>query len=409
MSYEIIKFENENVELEVNVSPKEETVWLSLNEMCLLFDRDKSVISRHIKKVFEEKELNEEQVVAQNATTAADGKTYNVTYYNLDVILSVGRRIRTKIYYVFYEWAKDTLALLKKTKSCDKSNVIRFEKGNMSLDVTVVPEDGTVYLSKDQLVLLFDSTRQNVEYHINNIYETNELERNPTCKEILQVRIEGNREVSRYQTYYNLEMIISLGYRINTKRGIEFRRWATSVLKEYLRKGYVVNEDRTLVTKQNFTSLVNKVDLLDRRLSKVEGDQKYLLVEDRIFFENQMFDALVLINQIVETAKESIVLIDPYTDEKTLNAFKRKDKTISLIVVTSSKNNLTKIDIEKYTNEYGELTIKIDNRFHDRFLIIDNHLFYRLGSSINYMGKRLTEISRITAEDSIELIRRRAY
>ena len=213
MSYEIIKFENENVELEVNVSPKEETVWLSLNEMCLLFDRDKSVISRHIKKLFEEKELNEEQVVVQNATTAADGKTYNVTYYNLDVILSVGRRIRTKIYYVFYEWAKDTLALLKKTKSCDKSNIIRFEKGNMSLDVTVVPEDETVYLSKDQLVLLFDSTRQNVEYHINNIYETNELERNPTCKEILQVRIEGNREVSRYQTYYNLEMIISLGYR----------------------------------------------------------------------------------------------------------------------------------------------------------------------------------------------------
>ena len=410
MNNELIKYDNDGVELEVNVSLDEETVWLTTEQIGLLFDRDRSVVSKHIKNIYKDKELDENATCAKNAQVQTEGERRikrTIEYYNLDVIVAVGRRTKSKNCFVFYNWVKDTLLLLKRRNINTESNIIRFEKGNLSLDVTIVPEDETVYLSKDQLVLLFDTTRQNIEYHINNIYEIEELERAPTRKEILQVQNEGNRQVSRYQCYYNLEMIISLGYRVNTKRGIEFRRWATSVLKEYLRKGYIVNDDRVLVTKQNFDGLVNKVDSLDERLSKVEDNQKHLLIEDKIFFENQMFDALVLINQIVETAKESIVLIDPYADERTLNAFKKKGGTISLIIITSSKNKLSEIDIKTYVEEYGELTIKIDDRYHDRFLIIDHQIFYRLGSSINYMGKRFTEISKVVAEDSVELIKKR--
>ena len=163
--------------------------------------------------------------MCKNAQVQTEGERIikrTIEYYNLDVIVAVGRRTKSKNCFVFYNWVKDTLLLLKRRNINTESNIIRFEKGNLSLDVTIVPEDETVYLSKDQLVLLFDTTRQNIEYHINNIYEIEELERAPTCKEILQVQNEGNRQVSRYQCYYNLEMIISLGYRINTKRGIEF-------------------------------------------------------------------------------------------------------------------------------------------------------------------------------------------
>ena len=109
MEYELIKFENGNFELEVNVSPEEETVWLNLNEMCLLFGRDKSVISRHIRTVFEEKELEKSQVVAKNATTGNDGKTYQVDYYNLDVIISVGYRVKSKNGVLFRKWANSVL------------------------------------------------------------------------------------------------------------------------------------------------------------------------------------------------------------------------------------------------------------------------------------------------------------
>ena len=109
MNYEIIKFENGSVELEVNVSPEEETVWLNLNEMCLLFGRDKSVISRHIRRIFEENELEKNQVVAKNATTGTDGKTYQVDYYNLDVVISVGYRVKSKNGVMFRKWATSVL------------------------------------------------------------------------------------------------------------------------------------------------------------------------------------------------------------------------------------------------------------------------------------------------------------
>ena len=150
-----------------------------------------------------------------------------------------------------------------------------------------------------------------------------------------------------------------------------------------------------------------RMDSFDSRLSNVEEKQKHLLIEDRIFYENEMFEALVFMNQLVETAKESIVLIDPYTDERTLNAFKKKGKDVSLLIVTSSKQKPSQIDIETYNKEYGEVTIKIDDTNHDRFLIIDDSLFYQLGSSINYLGKRFTTIDLKTKPDFVGLIRNR--
>ena len=134
MNYEIIKFENGNVELEVNVSPEEETVWLSLNEMCLLFGRDKSVISRHIKKVFEENELEKTRVVAKNATTGPDGKTYQVDYYNLDVIISVGYRVKSKNGIIFRKWANSVLKeYLLKGYSLNKERAIITKENYLGL------------------------------------------------------------------------------------------------------------------------------------------------------------------------------------------------------------------------------------------------------------------------------------
>ena len=109
MKYELVKFVNDNLELEVNVSPDEETVWLSLADLCVLFNRDKSVISRHIKNIFNDGELDEKQVVAKNATTGPDGKTYNITFYNLDVIISIGYRVKSQNGIAFRKWAINVL------------------------------------------------------------------------------------------------------------------------------------------------------------------------------------------------------------------------------------------------------------------------------------------------------------
>ena len=286
MNYEIIKFENGSVELEVNVSPEEETVWLNLNEMCLLFGRDKSVISRHIRRIFEENELEKNQVVAKNATTGNDGKTYQVDYYNLDVVISVG-------------------------------------------------------------------------------------------------------------------------YRVKSKNGVMFRKWATSVLKEYLLKGYALNEGRTLITKDNYLNLVNRVDSLDVRIGSIENAFKHRFVEDVIISDGEMFDALVLITKMIETAYSSIVLMDPYVDATSLSFFKSKNEETSLTIITSSRANVGRRELASFSNSYGNVQIKIDDKCHDRYLILDNELFYHLGCSINYIGKRLSQITLIKDEFVIEALKKR--
>ena len=297
MQYEVIKFENDNVELEVNVSPEEETVWLSLSEMCLLFDRDKSVISRHIRNIFKEGELDENRVIAKNATTASDGKTYMVDYYNLDVIISVG-------------------------------------------------------------------------------------------------------------------------YRVKSQRGVVFRKWANSVLKEYLLKGYVINDNRALVTLKNYINLADHVnamevnlskelDALEERLSAIEEKQKHLLVEEKIFYENQEFDAIVIMTRIIETAKQRIVLFDPYVEALSIDLFKNKHKDVELLVITSSKAKLKDNEISAFNTQYGNLTVVIDNKIHDRYLILDDEMFYHLGSSINHLGKRLTQITLMEDSEIINSIRKR--
>lgn len=289
MEYEVIKFENDNVELEVNVSPEEETVWLSLNEMCLLFDRDKSVISRHINNIYKEGELDRDQTVAKNAT----------------------------------------------------------------------------------------------------------------------VQKEGTKSVARQIDYYNLDVIISVGYRVKSNNGVIFRKWATSVLKEYLLKGYVLDEGRTLITKDNYLNLVNRVDSLNKRVDTIESAEKHRFVEDVLLLDNQMFDAIVLISRMIETAQTSIVLIDPYVDAISLSFFKNKDKDLNLVVVTSSRANIGRREISSFNERYGNIEIRIDDKCHDRYLIIDNELFYHLGCSINYIGKRLSQITLIKDKDIVDALKKR--
>ena len=169
----------------------------------------------------------------------------------------------------------------------------------------------------------------------------------------------------------------------------------------------MINSERTLVTNENYVNLINKVDLIDKRVTKIEEDNKYMTIDDKLIYDGNVFDALVLISEIVTCSNESIVLFDPYADIKTLNAFKNKNDSVSLLLITSNKNKLSQIDIDTFNAEYGGLIVKIDDRHHDRYLIIDDYNFYHLGSSVNYLGKKLSQITKIEDEDIKNLLRKR--
>ena len=278
--------------------------------------------------------------------------------------------------------------------------IIKFENGNIELEVNVSPEEETVWLTQEQIALLFGKSRSTITEHINNIFDEGELE------EMTSV---GNSDRTNHRPakLYNLDVVLAVGYRINSKNGIAFRRWANSVLKEYLLRGYALNEGRTLITKDNYLNLVNRVDSLDVRIGSIENAVKHRFVEDVIISDGEMFDALVLITKMIETAYSSIVLMDPYIDATSLSFFKNKKEGVTLVVITSSRANIGRREISSFSDRFGRIEIKIDDKCHDRYLVLDNELFYHLGCSINYIGKRLSQITLIKDEFVIDALRKR--
>jgi len=264
---EIIIYKPDEVSSSIEVKLKDETVWLNLNQISELFERDKSVISRHIRKIFKEGELVKDSVVAKNATTAIDGKIYQVDYYNLDVIISVG-------------------------------------------------------------------------------------------------------------------------YRVKSKQGTQFRIWANQIIKDYLLKGYAINK-RVESIEEKLIDHDKKFDLLLKtNLPKTEG----------IFYNGQIFDAYVFVSDLIKTAKKSIILMDNYVDESVLTLLSKRKNNVVAKVYTAKITKQLQLDIEKHNSQYPKIEIETFKKSHDRFLIIDNNTIYHIGASLKDLGKKWFAFSKINID-----------
>lgn len=276
-------------------------------------------------------------------------------------------------------------------RQSDQNEIVIFNPDEtIRLEVRV--KDETVWLTQAQMSLLFGVQRQAITKHLKNIFSSDELDEESTCSNLEQVQIEGNRKVLRRIEIYNLDVIISVGFRVNTKRGILFRKWANSVLKEYLLRGHTFSqriknlEDRVAVTE-------NKIDFfVHSSLPPIEG----------IFFEGQIFDAYVFVSDLIRRAEKRIVLIDNYIDESVLTILdKRKESVLATIYTDSISKQLT-LDIAKHNLQYPPVCINPSRKIHDRFLIIDNEL-YHIGASLKDLGKKLFAFSKMH-EDSLSAL-----
>lgn len=282
----------------------------------------------------------------------------------------------------------------------EKYEVVKFEQDNLILDVNVSPNEDTVWLSKEDMSTLFGRDRSVITKHINNIYKEGELDRESTCAKNAHVHLEGARTITRIIEFYNLDVIISVGYRVKSRNGVIFRRWANSVLKEYLLKGYALNKDRTLITDDNYIELIHRVNSIDNRVSKLESDNH--VDNKKIFFDGEWFDARSFIKDIFLSAKEEIILVDPYADFKALDYLKTKGDGVKIKLFISSKAKLTQDDVNAFNDQYGDLETKIDDGFHDRFIILDGKSIYHLGASLNYIGKKVFALTKL--EDNSILV-----
>ena len=281
-----------------------------------------------------------------------------------------------------------------------KYELVKFVNNNLELEVTVSPEEETVWLSKEDMSFLFNRDRSVISRHIKNIFESNEVE------EKSNVHFLHIANSDKPVTFYNLDVVISVGYRVKSSNGVVFRKWASKVLKEYLLKGYIINKKRTMVTNENYLNLINRVDSLDNRLEKLENESLFF-PKSILIKENEPFDALMIVSDLISRAKQTIVLIDPYTDTKTLNVLKNKNDDVLVSLFTSDKTKLSQIDIDLFNDKYNGLLMIINNDYHDRYLIIDDIVFYHLGSSINYLGNKFAQIDKIEDKDVKEFLRKR--
>ena len=200
-----------------------------------------------------------------------------------------------------------------------KNNIVTYTNGEIELLVSFEKE--TIWLSQSQISELFDTSTDNVSLHLKNIFKEKELDENTTTEDFSVVRQEGNRKVKRTINHYNLDVVISVGYRVSSYRATKFRQWATSVLKEYISNGYAINTHK--ITEQRLVNLEN-----DMQFVKSNIKNNTLEIKQGIFYDGQIFDAYIFVHDLLKSAKKEITLIDNYTDESVLVLFS-KFKTIS--------------------------------------------------------------------------------
>jgi hypothetical protein len=277
----------------------------------------------------------------------------------------------------------------------NNTNEIVLYQPDTAVRLEVMLGDETVWLTQAQMVDLFQSSKANVSEHIKHIFEEGELVREVVVRNFRTTTQHGaipGKTQTRLVEHYNLDVIISVGYRVKSQQGTQFRIWATSVLREYLLRGYAVNQ-RVERLERRMEGVEKKIDFFVRTaLPPVEG----------IFYEGQIFDAYEFASKLIKSAKKNIVLIDNYVDETVLGLLAKRRKTAQATIYTAKITKAFQADVDKHNKQYAPIAIKRAPGIHDRFLIIDDNV-YHIGASIKDLGKKLFAFSKMRS-DAKELL-----
>lgn len=265
------------------------------------------------------------------------------------------------------------------------SDVVVYNNGELELKISVNEE--TIWLNQVQISELFETSTDNISLHLKNIYKEKELDENSTTEDFSVVRQEGGRSVKRNIKHYNLDAIISVGYRVSSLKATKFRQWATSVLKNYIQSGYAINTHK--ITEQRLTILENDIATIKSHIKSNTID-----VQHGIFFNGQIFDAYVLLSDLIKSAKVSVILIDNYIDDSILTLLS-KNKNVQFTLYTQNTSKKLKLDIQKYNKQYCNLEVKITKHFHDRFLICDETV-YHFGASFKDLGNKVFAVNKMS-------------
>ena len=294
-----------------------------------------------------------------------------------------------------------------------QKNEIVVYQPNETIRLDVRFDNETVWMPQPQIAELFVCSLENVRLHLKNIYASGELDKAATSKESLEVRQEGNRRVTRRFTYYNLDAVISIGYRVNSIIGVKFRQWATKIIKERMLVGAVQSaqfaaiDRRLLAHDRDIAELKDKVDFfVQTQTPPLQG----------VFYDGQLWDARALVLKLISSAKRSLILIDNWATPEVLDLLAKKRAGVKVTIFTSEhfdKNHLphrkiSDADIKTFNAQYPKLAVRYNDSFHDRFLILDDKDLYLVGASLKDLGKKCFAFTKLDARD-IRRIKKEAF
>ena len=274
------------------------------------------------------------------------------------------------------------------------NEIVIYQTDDKTIQVEIQFEHETFWLTQKQIADLFGTQRPAITKHLGNIFKSGELDEK-VVSSILEHTTQHGAIKGKTQDvkikYYNLDVVFSIGYRVNSIRATQFRIWANKILKDYLLKGYTIN-NRMNRMEDNLEILSKKINQIDLQINS------HLIPTQGVFFDGQVFDAYELASKIIRSAKQSIVLIDNYIDENTLTHLSKKEKGVKVLMLTKNLSKQLSLDVQKANEQFGNCELKTFVQSHDRFLIIDNTEVYHLGASLKDLGRKWFAFSKMEAK-----------
>ena len=273
------------------------------------------------------------------------------------------------------------------------NQIVVYQTADNQTQIEVHMENETVWLTQAQMAELFQKDRTVISRHIRNVFNEGELEEQSTCAKFAHM---GHDGLQQYETVmYNLDVIISVGYRVKSQRGTAFRIWATKVLKEYMLRGYAINQ-RLLAMEERMDKRIGKIEnTLVAHQEKIDFFVRTSLPPHQgIFYDGQIFDAYTFINDRIREATTRIILIDNYIDDSVLTILSKRADKVAATIYTKKPTAQLQLDIQKHNAQYTPIDIITFDRSHDRFLCIDETV-YHLGASIKDLGKKWFAFNRM--------------
>lgn len=286
----------------------------------------------------------------------------------------------------------------------EKNEIIVYQPEGGEFHIEVRVDQDTVWLTQAQMAELFNTDRTSINRHIRNIFQTQELYENSTCAKIAQVRLEGGRSIKRVVPYYNLDMIISVGYRVNSISGTRFRQWANRVLKEHMLKGFSVNQ-RLVAHENRLENIDSRVIYLEKQVDffvKANLPPKEGVLQAKAFWSGYEFAV-----QLVRSAKQEIVIIDPFADDTALSLMPKRNPGVNAIIYSARINQTMKAECERLNRQCPPVKLRTMHEVHDRFIVVDE-IVYHIGASIKDLGNKLTAfsvLSLLTKQQLLEMIK----